>query len=269
MAKKLGYTWYPQNWNSSSRVFRLSLAERGFYRELIDRVYENNGKILIEYDIWSRMLGCDEAELAVMIEKFKSLKNLEGEPLVVVKGNTLMVPSCEPRLKNAETNRNNGGKGGRPKPEDKPKDDQPPKPPETPKGTQTITHSETQNETQTITETERQREYKEKEKENINGFLPAQNVDLSEEKGIVQLFRQPKVPSKREVWEAFSYRGGTKEMAKAFYDKYEALGWYLNSSPIVNFTNLVPNFVQRWKDNESKYSSGNMISEMDKQRTWK
>ena len=57
-------------------------------------------------------------------------------------------------------------------------------------------------------------------------------------------------------------------MAKAFYDKYEALGWYLNSSPIVNFANLVPNFVQRWKENQTKYVSHG-ISEMDKIRVLK
>ena len=61
------------------------------------------------------------------------------------------------------------------------------------------------------------------------------------------LFRQPKVPTKDQVWEVFSRGGGTKEMAKSFYEKYEATGWFLNGAPIVNFTALANRFITNWK----------------------
>ena len=64
------------------------------------------------------------------------------------------------------------------------------------------------------------------------------------------LFRKPVVPSKDEVWEVFSRGGGTKEMAKSFYDKYESTGWFLNGSPVTNFTALANRFISNWKENE-------------------
>lgn len=64
------------------------------------------------------------------------------------------------------------------------------------------------------------------------------------------LFRKPVVPTKNQVWEAFSGIGGTKEMAKKFYDKYEGTGWFLNGSPIINFKSLVGGFIATWKKND-------------------
>lgn len=64
------------------------------------------------------------------------------------------------------------------------------------------------------------------------------------------LFRKPKIPDKKEVWEVFSGHGGTKEMAKAFYEKYESVGWFKSGSPITNFSNLVPSFITNWLRNE-------------------
>ena len=66
------------------------------------------------------------------------------------------------------------------------------------------------------------------------------------------LFKQPVVPSKNEVWEFFNGAGGTKEMAKSFYEKYESTGWMLNGSPVVNFRALAGRFIANWQKNDSK-----------------
>ena len=66
------------------------------------------------------------------------------------------------------------------------------------------------------------------------------------------LFKQPVVPSKDEVWEFFKGAGGTKEMAKSFYEKYEATGWMLNGSPVVNFRALAGRFIANWLKNDSQ-----------------
>lgn len=66
------------------------------------------------------------------------------------------------------------------------------------------------------------------------------------------LFRKPVIPTKQQVWESFSLAGGTKEMAKSFYEKYEATGWYARGSPITNFVPLVQSYITNWRDNEKK-----------------
>ncbi len=64
------------------------------------------------------------------------------------------------------------------------------------------------------------------------------------------LFRSPNIPDKKQVWESFSTNGGTKEMAKGFFEKYESVGWFKNGSPITNFNSLVPSFIMNWEKNE-------------------
>ena len=66
------------------------------------------------------------------------------------------------------------------------------------------------------------------------------------------LFRQPTIPTKNEVWEVFSRNGGTKEMAKKFFDNNESVNWFIRGSPITNFSNLVPGFIAAWQKNEKK-----------------
>jgi len=84
------------------------------------------------------------------------------------------------------------------------------------------------------------------------------NKNKKENKDSIEVFknsnlnRQPVIPTKAEVWEVFSRGSGTKEMAKAFYEKYEGTGWFLGSSPITNFTSLANKFIDNWKRNEEK-----------------
>lgn len=64
------------------------------------------------------------------------------------------------------------------------------------------------------------------------------------------LFREPVIPSKNEVLESFIQNGGTKEMAKAFWERNESTGWFFKGSPITNFRTMVYSFVSNWKQNE-------------------
>lgn len=66
------------------------------------------------------------------------------------------------------------------------------------------------------------------------------------------LFRKPVIPTKNQVWEAISNSGGTKEMAKSFWEKYEGTGWYNGNSPITNYVVFAQKFVDTWKRNDKK-----------------
>ena len=108
MSKKLGYTFYPKDWQTSDAVFELNLSERGFYRELIDSAMLNDNNTEIKIDVWSRKYNVSIEELETIINKLINLK------LVVLKSNYFFIPSCEKRIEKINKNRDNGQKGGRP-----------------------------------------------------------------------------------------------------------------------------------------------------------
>ena len=89
-------------------------------------------------------------------------------------------------------------------------------------------------------------EEEEQEKEKEREYKPS--IENS------NLFRKPKIPTFDEVHRAFLAQGGTKEQAEAFFNKHSGTEWFLNGSPIVNFTSLIPNFLNRWKENEQRNS---------------
>lgn len=92
---------------------------------------------------------------------------------------------------------------------------------------------------------------KKKEKKIIEGEEEKKNFhppDLSKS----NLFREPVIPTKHQVWESFIQNGGTKEMAKSFWDRNEATGWYFKGSPITNFRNMVASYVSNWKKNSKE-----------------
>ena len=66
------------------------------------------------------------------------------------------------------------------------------------------------------------------------------------------LYRQPIIPTKHEVWEVFKNSGATQEMAKSFYDKYEVTNWFLNNSPITNWRTLSQRFIGNWQKIEDR-----------------
>lgn len=88
---------------------------------------------------------------------------------------------------------------------------------------------------------------KNKEEEGEKESLP-----IVSEKIISNFNRQPTIPTKEQVLEAFIFGGGTKEMAKSFYEKHDGTGWFLNGSPITNFKSLANKFIDNWKRNESE-----------------
>ena len=79
------------------------------------------------------------------------------------------------------------------------------------------------------------------------------------------LFRQPNIPLFDEVHRVFVSNGGTEEMAKTFFNVNNGLGWFKNGSPITNFSNLVPSYVENWKKNLNNSKNGKKeLSEYEK-----
>lgn len=109
MNKYGAYTWYVKDWRSSRRVFRLSLEERGFYRELIDRAYEFENRVIIEEDLWAREFSCRQKKIHEMIVKLSEMFDENGVPMLIIEGNILSIPACTPRL-NLIIGGRNGGK---------------------------------------------------------------------------------------------------------------------------------------------------------------
>jgi hypothetical protein len=107
---KLGYTWYPKDWNNSEAVFELNLTERGLYRELIDLAMLNDNKTISNISVWRRRWDATEEELKSILLKLSNLG------LIEVEDQNIFIPSCESRL-----NLSRGGKkGGEKKPTPKP-----------------------------------------------------------------------------------------------------------------------------------------------------
>lgn len=113
---KLGYTWYPQNWNNSDRVFDLNLAQRGLYRELIDRAMTCDNKIVFDPKKMARRLNSCEQELLEIISFLKELGLVEQTE------NRLFLPECEPRLNLIRGGKKGGQKSRKNKPISKPTD---------------------------------------------------------------------------------------------------------------------------------------------------
>jgi len=57
-----------------------------------------------------------------------------------------------------------------------------------------------------------------------------------------------KPPAKREVLEVFTKLGGTAEMAKAFWLKYDGLGWEVNGSKIRKIESFANKFISNWNE---------------------
>ncbi len=114
---KLGYTFYPKDWQTDDAIFELSLEERGLFRELIDLAMLNDNKTIINHSIWCRKFNIEEADsLTAILERLRELK------LIEVKEDTLFIPSCEKRLKLVRGGRKGGKKKTSKKPTTKPTD---------------------------------------------------------------------------------------------------------------------------------------------------
>ncbi|MGN6438512.1 MAG: hypothetical protein ACTHMM_18355 [Agriterribacter sp.] len=78
--------------------------------------------------------------------------------------------------------------------------------------------------------------------------LSDENPDLMES----NLFRQPTVPTKQEVWEFFKGQGATAEMAKSFWLKHEGTAWFIGNSPIKNWSAVATRFIANWNSSDFK-----------------
>ena len=119
---KQWYMWYTSNWNNSDRVFELNLAERGLYRELIDRAMHNDNVVPFDLTKMARRLNSNPDELT------KILAVLIKNELVIEKENGLFIPECEPRLNLIRGGRKGGEKSRKNKPIPKPIPKPTPKP---------------------------------------------------------------------------------------------------------------------------------------------
>ena len=73
------YIWYTKDWKADERVFNLSLAERGLYRELIDLCYAQQNRVPIDLQKWARMYNSTPLEIE------KILTHLEVNLLVQIR----------------------------------------------------------------------------------------------------------------------------------------------------------------------------------------
>lgn len=68
-----------------------------------------------------------------------------------------------------------------------------------------------------------------------------------------EIYKESEVskPDFLEVERVFIQQGGTKEMGKAFYDRYEAVNWKIRGSEIFKWSALVGSFITNWNLNKS------------------
>ena len=97
----------------------------------------------------------------------------------------------------------------------------------------------------------------------IHNTLINNNKKQEENLKTSNLFRQPNIPTKDQVWEFFSGAGATKEMAKAFYDKYEGTGWFINGSPIVKWQAFANSFITNWNKIEEQRKTKTSFQQPD------
>jgi DNA-directed RNA polymerase sigma subunit (sigma70/sigma32) len=104
MSTKLGYTFYPKDFISDPDVMMMNPNERGIYRDLIDLAYMNDNEI--KYTLTQLAKYCNATEKEV-----EQILLLKGKQV----GKIWTIPSCNKRMIKILSNRDNGGKGGRPK----------------------------------------------------------------------------------------------------------------------------------------------------------
>lgn len=222
----LGFTFYPKDWWASDSFYILAPFERYIYLELLFLMYSNDGFV-------ANNRGMIEARLRTAIREDVWVKITD---LFVKDGDKLTHESVNKRLRKTIANRENGKKGGRPQKPKKPKNETHKNPP-------------------LERESKREKENKEGNSENEK-ITPFENLSYSDylkaNEGKGNFDRQPNVPTKEKVWEFFQRAGGTKEMAKAFWDSNEATGWHYRGSPIVKFESLANKFIASWRDIEDK-----------------
>jgi hypothetical protein len=104
MSRKLGYTFYPKDWQYDADVLELSIEERFVYRELIDRAFLNNNNVNVSAKVWGSLWQTNARRVGNILETLKVKGLIHIDSL----GQTLSVPSVEKRL----YGKRNGSLGG-------------------------------------------------------------------------------------------------------------------------------------------------------------
>lgn len=86
------YTWYSKDWGNNRTIFRLTLAQRGLYRELLDLAYAKNNLVKIDMELWADFYNSTLNEIEEIFE------HLQSKGLVQKKGNNYTIPSVKKRL---------------------------------------------------------------------------------------------------------------------------------------------------------------------------
>ncbi len=94
-----------------------------------------------------------------------------------------------------------------------------------------------------------------------------ENAIVNENKDEILLGKSENLfPKITEVERVFLQQGGTKEMALAFFNRYEAVEWKIRGSTITNYPTLIGTFIINWHKNETHGShNGSSKSNRDKQ----
>lgn len=243
MAKDPAVNWYFDNWAGGTKT--MSRFLKGCYIDLLDAQFQSGHLSLEEIKI---VLGNDFAVWGSLSKKFAVdetgkyyNERLEHEILK--------------REKFSIKQSINGSKGGRPKTQMKPK--------QNPDSNPNESLYETGIETETGIENFGKSENLLNEnncKNNPDDLLVAQKKN-NQQKAMLQN-SYPSGPDSRqdfpdliEVERVFIQQGGTKEMALAFFNRYEAVEWKIRGTPIKNFTPLVGTFITNWNANQNGKSN--------------
>lgn len=70
MTTSNSYPWFPDKWLSSPSVRKMTLSERGAYRELLDWQWQEKGYLPESVDAISELVGFDVAKMPSVIARF-------------------------------------------------------------------------------------------------------------------------------------------------------------------------------------------------------
>lgn len=181
-------------------------------------------------------LPSEDQDLKIMITSFKKSwpvvsKKFKKGPDGLLR-NDFMKGIRDERDQKSNENSKNGKKGGR-------------------KKTEVFADNQTDEETERLANANRTLSHQEIERVEEEREQSSPH-DLSRS----NLFRQPVIPTKQQVWEVFtahvSDKSKAKDMATAFWNKHQATGWFINGSPVVSFAALAQKFITNWKTNDKK-----------------
>lgn len=175
---QLGYTWYPQDWWTSETFKRLKRYPMVRYaiRELFDLMYKEGQPVLMNRDYLF-----DDFNIVLSDDEYKKLMNF----IVITEDGKWWIESIRKRISKAESARENGKKGGRPKLQKNPKNNEIS---ETQKPTEKTQAQNPNNPSYKIKEKEKEK-VKEKERETRATFFLKNNFPIRYETDFLMKYK--------------------------------------------------------------------------------